>query len=282
MSSKAASAQQPVQQRGDSPALPAGNVRTVVNLLLFMHLFSLAIVWIWQTNSSAVSVQLHNIPAGYLKPLHLDVAFDDGHPEDTDQDSISDVRHRERSRRAMLHFTHGAPLDDELFLEFSYGPEDARTTVTLPPAGIWPPSRRARYQRIAWEIARAANHEEARDVLARVVSQALLNRFEVDRGELRVVRLRAQTVEEATANDANIADPLNSRYLQTLIAFDVRQAGSVTSLTVTSRATNSSFSPPAGSTAPAVDESASEDSQPANSEPRTPPRLGPVRQGGAP
>lgn len=282
--SKPDSAKEPVGQSDNRPPLPSGNVRTIVSLLLFMHLFSLGIVWIWQTNSSSVSVQLHNIPAGYLKPLHLDVAFDDGHPGNNSREIATNVRHRDRSRRAMLHFTHGDALDDELFLEFSYGPEDDRAMVMLPPEGIWPPPRRQRFQRIAWEIARAANHEDAREVLARVVAQSLLHRFDVDQGELRFVRRRAQTVEEANVNDPAVSDPTSDRYLQTLIAFDVHQAGSVLTLTVTAQASETNAAPASGSNAPAVDTTINNDAAPDGDtrQQRTPPRLGPVRQGGAP
>ncbi len=261
------------------PSLPSSNVRTIVNLLLFIHLFCLAIAFFWQTNSSPVSVQLHSIPAGYLKPLHMDLAFDDGHREATSdaERAISNVRHRERSRRAMLHFTHGGPLDDELFIEFIHGPEDDRLTIVLPPQGMLPPMRRERFQRLAWEIGRAAGDSGAREVFARVIAGALLNRLNVDEGELRVLRRRTQTMNEATANDDDITDPFNESYQQVLISFRARRVGATVVVTAIEQANSTSGGAEStSSNAPAVDETA----QPDQNEPRAVPRLGPVRPGG--
>ncbi|MDA7979010.1 MAG: hypothetical protein MPJ50_09615 [Pirellulales bacterium] len=269
------------KESGSQPALPTANVRTIVNLLLFMHLFSLAVVLLWQTNSSPASVQLHSIPAGYLKPLHLDVAFDDGHPGARNQLQAPalDLRHRERSRRALLHFTHGGPLDDELTLEFSYRSEDSGTMIFLPPPGTFSSLRRDRFQRLAWEIARAAYDPTAREALAGVLGQALLARFNVEQGELRVVRHRAQTTAQAKSRDSAVANPLDERYRETLIAFDIRTVGNAVTLSVIEQAVATSAEDSTGMSAPAVDGSIAPDDE---NRQRTAPRLGPIRQGGEP
>lgn len=268
------------RREAQQPPLPSANARTIINLLLFIHLFCLGIVLFWQTNSSPVSVQLHSVPAGYLKPLHMDLAFDDGHPGSglQQQSEGVDPRYRERSRRALLHFTHGSPLDDELILEFEYGPADSRTTITLPPPRTLPPVRRERFQRLAGEIARAAYDENARTVLAGVVSQALLQQLDVEDGEFRIVRLTPQTIGEAAASDEEFSNPASDRYRQTLIAFRVGKVGNTVSLSVIEQAASlGNAEGDTSSNAPAVNESA----QPPDTEtPRYVPRLGPVRPGG--
>lgn len=269
--------------------LPSANVRTIINLLLFAHLFSLGVVLFWQTNSSPVSEQLHNIPAGYLKPLHLDLAFDDGHPNAATENAAAvTIRHRDRSRRAMLHFTHADLLDNELWLEFTYEADATTHTIMLPAAGLWPPLRRERYALLAWEIARTAGEEESR-VLARVVATGLMNRLNVDSGKLSVVRRAPQSPAQAVATDEAFSNPLSDEFRRIVVTYNVRRLGSSASLTVAELALTSEQSTSSGSQAPGVQEDPganSPASDPATSDPRSEqrftPRLGPIRQGGTP
>ncbi len=58
--------------------LPSQGVRTTVNFLLFVHLFSLGALWLFNGSEMGLQQQLRRVPGYYLQLLGMDVDFDSG------------------------------------------------------------------------------------------------------------------------------------------------------------------------------------------------------------
>jgi hypothetical protein len=57
---------------------PSQGVRTTVNFLLFVHLFSLGALWLFNGSEMGLRQQLRRVPGYYLQLLGMDVDFDSG------------------------------------------------------------------------------------------------------------------------------------------------------------------------------------------------------------
>src|SRR5262245_33308985 len=67
----------PSSQPADA-GLPSQGVRTTVNFLLFVHLFSLGALWLFNGSEMGLRQQLRRVPGYYLQLLGMDVDFDSG------------------------------------------------------------------------------------------------------------------------------------------------------------------------------------------------------------
>lgn len=72
-----ASAERPSCEATDS-GWPSQGVRTTVNFLLFVHLFSLGALWLFGGSEMGLRQQLRRVPGYYLQLLGMDVDFDSG------------------------------------------------------------------------------------------------------------------------------------------------------------------------------------------------------------
>ncbi len=68
----------PPSSEAADAGLPSQGVRTTVNFLLFVHLFSLGALWLFNGSEMGLRQQLRRVPGYYLQLLGMDVDFDSG------------------------------------------------------------------------------------------------------------------------------------------------------------------------------------------------------------
>src|SRR5258708_1796990 len=74
----AGSAAAPDVLEASDVGLPSQGVRTTVNLLLFVHLFSLGALCLFNGSEMGLRQQLRRVPGYYLQLLGMDSDFDSG------------------------------------------------------------------------------------------------------------------------------------------------------------------------------------------------------------
>ena len=124
----------------NSPAPLSDGARTVISLLLFVHLFAIGLAF-WGNFDGAefdpkpgLIPRMQAVVRPYLYPLWLDRPF-------------------------QYHLTFGAPLDFNHFLEVaitSSQPASEPSVLQLPDADAGPSLAANRYRRLAWHVARAS------------------------------------------------------------------------------------------------------------------------------
>lgn len=150
-----------------APGAPSQRARTVINLLLFVHLFSLAAIFLFNGSVAGPREQLRRVPGYYLQVLGMDVDFDSGqrfnwalqaastkdqlrtlrenlvthgregriHEAEKNLTLLIDLQKqnpRDPSRRGLYHLTHGDVLDVGHFVEFRYTRDGTTQHVGLP------------------------------------------------------------------------------------------------------------------------------------------------------
>lgn len=155
----------------DSELPWSGEVRSLVSLLLFLHLFVLFVAVTTYTRPSGLQERLHQLFAPYLRTLHL-TAFPVTYPF------------------ARYHLTHALPTDVDFTCEVEFvGTDGKPETVLIPSGPLWPPIRSRRYQALA-NATGALSDEEADEDLAGILPRALaasvLARHGVSQGTFRV------------------------------------------------------------------------------------------------
>jgi hypothetical protein len=79
MTTSASPAAPPSQTEPSEAGLPSQNARTIVNLLLFVHLFSLGAMCLFNGSEMGLREQLRRVPGYYLQLLGMDLDFESGH-----------------------------------------------------------------------------------------------------------------------------------------------------------------------------------------------------------
>lgn len=158
--------------RADRPDLPPQGTRTVVNFLLFVHLFSLGALMLFNgsshgfPNEPSLRYQLRRVPGYYLQVLGMDYDFDSGqrfnfplqsrdatrdlqrlaeelkyvrergpHEAEKRLTAIVDAQKqsvRDMSRRGLFHLTHADAMDTGHFVELRYYRDGQEFAVGLP------------------------------------------------------------------------------------------------------------------------------------------------------
>src|SRR6185369_84260 len=77
MTTNASSVEQSPREPPDA-GLPSQGVRTAVNFLLFVHLFSLGALCLFNGSEMGLRQQLRRVPGYYLQLLGMDLDFDSG------------------------------------------------------------------------------------------------------------------------------------------------------------------------------------------------------------
>jgi hypothetical protein len=160
------SASSPAPRALAEPSEPApfsNGVRTTINLLLFIHLFSLGAMCLFNGSETGLREQLRKVPGYYLQVLGMDVDFDSGQrfnwqlqSRDTRQQLVRLRNHltsteyyeaekeltalletqkqnpRNMSRRGLYHLTHADVLDVGHFLELRYTRDGEQHSLGLP------------------------------------------------------------------------------------------------------------------------------------------------------
>jgi hypothetical protein len=192
-----------------SPAvMPSEGVRTIVSLLLFLHLFALGLgIMTSDYGSSDLLRDIKEKTPGlesYLTQFRFDRSYD-------------------------YHLMNDSQLDWDHRLEATVRYADGHTDkpIVLPEPGIWPSERRQRYQRLAWYVAmfalRAAD-EDAKEIdtqrkmeLPKAIGGGLLRQHpDAESVSLRCIYHLA-IIRELFLNstDSHERDPNDSRYFLT-------------------------------------------------------------------
>ncbi len=198
------------------PDLPGQGVRTAVNLLLFVHLFCLAIVLVMNHSTSALRIKLQNFPTFYLSLFYMDVDFGGGVVQ-SNQAEGANLRLRPRSRRALYHLTQSEAVDVGHFVEVEVTRDGETKVVEFPSADLWPRQRYRRYQMLAWEVGRLVGNEDTRLVLPQGIARCVLRRNGVDQGKFRCRRLYLQSTADVSAADPTIRDPWDRRWTANIL-----------------------------------------------------------------
>src|SRR5436190_21464289 len=78
MTTISASSAAPSEVRDSDVGLPSQGLRTTINLLLFVHLFSLGVMCLFNGSEMGLRQQLRRVPGYYLQLLGMDLDFDSG------------------------------------------------------------------------------------------------------------------------------------------------------------------------------------------------------------
>ena len=182
-------------RHNESPAELPANVRTIISLVLFVHLF--AVVLAIATNFGPLS-ELRgglrvNFLMRYLQLLNMDSAYN-------------------------FHYMYGDPLDFDQMIEVELGggeSEEART-VQLPESGLGNGLRRRRYEQLAQSVAEQAGNEDTEHILPGAIATHLMSEYDTSELNFRCRTHFGQSSEDAGALDPAQADPFDERYYQTM------------------------------------------------------------------
>lgn len=179
-------------------ALPSQGVRTTVSLLLFMHLFSLAVVI--GSGATATQIPVPNIFSGLrnAKPL---VAWG--------QFLFQDVTYK-------YALTTGDVSDvDHAFVVELVMPDGSEQQVVLPGEDLWPRQREQRLQTLARVAAGQASDDQFGSVLPGGVAQSLVTALGATRGNVRVQSHRVQSPTNVSAADEALRNPYSPSFYGT-------------------------------------------------------------------
>jgi hypothetical protein len=181
----------------DTPRPPvtwSNEARSFASLLLFAHLFAVAIAVTSYTQPSFLQQRLHDLFDPYLRNLHL-TPLPVSYPF------------------ARYHLTHALPSDVDFACEVQFAGADGQQTIVIPPAGLLPPIRFARYQRLANAAGTLASSEEGEDaaaILLKAVGGSVLKQHGAEQGTLRVQAHYLPELEDMASVDAGRTAPLEN------------------------------------------------------------------------
>jgi hypothetical protein len=158
--------------------------RTLISLLLFVHLFSLGLVFFSNFEGgdwdSDLLRRMKIVVRPYLFPLWLD-------------------------RPYHYHLTYAEPLDFDHYIEVALTPKDSSEpqTVRLPDDDLAIGLRRQRFARLAWHFARRAELQTADELFPLTIGGGLLKQHDAARAQVRCFRKRPLFLDEVRAGTSS-------------------------------------------------------------------------------
>ena len=177
----------------ESIGLPESALRTVVSLVLFIHLFLVFLCLTSNLSISMVQSRLLGVFGPYTQFLNLDLNFT---PYHLTHATINDVDHR------IEVLPKGADEND-----------DEQWTV-LPDVGLQGSDRRQRYQRLAHVLSVLAEQDAASGAIAKDVGEYFYHHRSVEPVQLRGRRHLLQPWQAINSATADERDANSSRYYQ--------------------------------------------------------------------
>ncbi len=174
-----------------APAL-SDTARTVISLLLFVHLFALAVAILSNTSPLPepdqaalpdLKRQLRQVPGlvPYLQWLDMDFGYTGG----------------DRYQSADYHLTHNTFWDLAYRVELTLKlPDGSEQQVVIPNDSLQPGLRRLHYQMLATRMARLEGYDGPDAQLPLAVAAHYVKRFGATGGRLRLVGEMQRTMEE--------------------------------------------------------------------------------------
>jgi hypothetical protein len=177
----------------DQPPASSSPVRTLISLLIFIHLFGVSLALLSYTAASPIEQRVLEI-LPYLKVLDIDPIHT--YPS-----------------LARWHLTHSMPNDVDFSVEVTAVLSDGGTqTVTIPPPGLWPAQRLRRYQSLANVMGTLVENEDFESLLPKAIAGSILRQAGSKRGTIRIVAHDLPTMEDMTSSRPERRDPNNAAY----------------------------------------------------------------------
>ena len=179
-----------------SLGLPSQGVRTVVSLLLFIHLFALGVAVVSNKGelSSPLQRQLRSVPLlmDYLQFLDMDMPYN-------------------------FDLTQGELLDiDHVVLVDLTLADGTSQQVVLPDDTIRPRTRRLRYLKLADNMAFLTGDPDREGLLPGAVAGAIMNRYGVNEATITCRGQYLLTAEDVGSSDLTRRDPYHPRRFRTV------------------------------------------------------------------
>ena len=176
--------------------LPSPEVRGIIGLFLFIHLFAVALALTSYADTSALQNRLLQVFGPYTATMNFDLR-PNIYPS------------------GRFYLTHAEATDVDYAIEVDATlPDGSVEKVTIPMPGLLP-GERLRYQALANAAGVMASSEDVEPVLLRSIAGSILKRFGASKG---LVRVRAHTLlspEVVSGGDAKARDPFDKRYYNT-------------------------------------------------------------------
>lgn len=184
---------------------PSQGVRTFASLLIFIHLFAVAIAM----TSRATTVDTEFGPAGselfsrirdvplmmdYLQLLEMDESYN-------------------------YAWTQGGPMDaaSSIEVELELDDPNSEPLVTSIPGGhFWPPLRAQRHRSLALTAAALVGNENLENILPQALAERFVTEHGANSGTIRIIRHYPQSPLEASSLDETVSDPFSDRYYETV------------------------------------------------------------------
>ena len=185
-----------------APPLPSQGLRTVLSLLLFVHLFALSVALLSNPRDGMTSPLLNKLGgmrllSGYLQMLWMDMSYDYFHTY------------------GPLEFV--APLGTDHVAEVELKFADGSTrTLHSPAANLFPRQRYLRYKSLWNNAARTVGQQGAESMLPAMVLESLLRQTGAESATLTLKRHLPMSMDRAQSNEPKDRDPFDDRYYQTL------------------------------------------------------------------
>ena len=171
-------------------------LRTLVNLGLFIHFFGVALALVSYTAASPLESRVLEV-LPYLRTLDFDLIHNYASP-------------------ARLQQTHGLESDvDFSCVVTATRPDGGSTTMTLPPADVWPAQRARRYRSLINVMGSLANNPEYDSALPKAVAGSVLTQLGAKRGEIRLRAHTLITMEDFSSPRESRRDPLSAEFYRT-------------------------------------------------------------------
>lgn len=184
------------------PALPSQTFRTVVSLLLFVHLFALGVAMLSNPRDGMASRLLYRLGqvrllSSYLEVLWMDMSYDYFHTY------------------GPLEFV--APLGTDHLAEIELKYADGRSeTLNSPADGLFPPQRKRRYMNLWNNAARTVGQQAAESLLPATIAKSLLTQTGAQSATIKIKRHNPQGMDQARSTDVKARNPMDPSYYQLL------------------------------------------------------------------
>jgi hypothetical protein len=177
-----------------SPNLLSPGARSAISLVLFIHLFAVAVALSSYANPSGVQVRLREMLAIYLQNLNFDL----------NQNAYNTGR---------FHQTHATPTDVDFLVQIEAAlPDGSTRSLSIPEDGLVPPLRQRRYQSLANAIGNMAENEEYQAVLPRAIAASVLSDWGVSSGKFTCRAHFLPDIDYRTSADPKVRDPFSETY----------------------------------------------------------------------
>jgi hypothetical protein len=159
--------------------------RTVVSLLLFVHMFALGLVFFSNFEGgdwdSVLLGRMKTVVRPYLYPLWLD-------------------------RPYHYHLTYGHELDFDHYVDVALAAPDSaeESIVRLPDDSLGVGPRRERYERLAWHFARGLESQPQVELLPLAIGGGLIKQRGAARAQVRLFRKRPLFLDDVLAGTQRV------------------------------------------------------------------------------